>query len=161
MSENIIKRTTLIVRDAEKAANWYEQALGMKRWFDKPFTLSGVGLAAGKAGDETRLVIMQAGDPKIGMIGLLEWLKPRMEAPPVPKEVTFGAPVFVVESKDAMGVYERARDLGSHIHAEPHEWSVIGAADEKKDMLSVSVFDLDGYFYEINQVLKITPATTE
>ncbi|MEL7028347.1 MAG: VOC family protein [Pseudomonadota bacterium] len=153
-----IKRTTLIVRDAEAAANWYADVFGMTRWFDKPFTLSGVGLAAGKAGDETRLIIMQANDPKIGMIGLLEWINPRMEAPPIPTEVGFGMPIFVVESGDARGVGERARKLGSRIHAEPHEWTVVGAQNETKHMVSVSVFDLDGYFYEVNQVLKVEPA---
>ena len=29
-----VKRTTLLVRDAEKAAQWYEEVLGMRRWMD-------------------------------------------------------------------------------------------------------------------------------
>lgn len=153
-----IKRTTLIVRDAEAAAQWYEAVFGMRRWFDKPFTLSGVGLAAGKAGDETRLVIMQANDPVIGMIGLLEWVNPKMEAPPVPTSVSFGSPVFVVASEDATRVRDAAKARGSRIHADLHEWSVVGAAGETKHMLSVSVFDLDGYFYEVNQVLRVENA---
>jgi len=47
---NIIKRTTLMVRDVEKAAIWYETIFGMTRWMDVPFTLSGTQLAAGNFG---------------------------------------------------------------------------------------------------------------
>ena len=71
-----IKRTTVMVRDAEKAAQWYEDVLGMSRWMDTPFTLSGNQLASGRKGDQTRLVIMQAEHDEIGMIGLLQWIDP-------------------------------------------------------------------------------------
>ncbi|HQZ17892.1 MAG TPA: VOC family protein [Vicinamibacteria bacterium] len=149
---NIVKRTTLMVRDAEAAARWYEHVFGMKRWLDTPFTLSGIGLAAGKAGDRTRLVVMQCEDPVIGMIGLLEWVEPRMEAPEAPpRRVTFGAPIFVVASDDVRGVHARARALGGHIHADPYEWSFVDPAGVKKDMRACSFFDLDGYFYEVNE----------
>lgn len=157
---NEIKRTTLIVRDAERSAAWYENVLGMTRWFDKPFTLSGVGLAAGKAGDETRLVILKCKDPVIGMIGLLEWVNPKMDAPEVPTEVQFGMPIFVVTADDALDVYEKAKAAGTRIHAEPHDWEVVGANNETKQMRSVSVFDPDGYFFEVNQTLSVTEAAT-
>ena len=157
--DNQIKRTTLMVRDAERSAQWYQTVFGMTRWFDKPFTLSGVGLAAGQAGDETRLVILKCSDPVIGMLGLLEWVNPKMEAPKeIPTRVTFGMPIFVVTSDDAHGVYERAKAEGTHIHAEPHDWEVVGANDEIKTMRSVSVFDPDGYFYEVNETLSVKPA---
>lgn len=158
--DNQIKRTTLMVRDAERSAQWYQTVFGMTRWFDKPFVLSGVGLAAGKAGDETRLVILKCEDPVIGMLGLLEWVNPKMDAPAeIPTEVKFGMPIFVVTSDDALGVFERAKDQGTHIHAEPHDWEVIGASNETKSMRSVSIFDPDGYFYEVNQTLSVTPAS--
>jgi catechol 2,3-dioxygenase-like lactoylglutathione lyase family enzyme len=153
---DIVKRTTFMVRDAERAAQWYEQVFGMKRWMDVPFTLTGTQLAAGKAGDQTRLVIMQCEHESIGMIGLLEWVDPKMESPAeLPTEVKFGQPIFVVESKDARGAVERARQLGSRIHCEPRDWQVTGGDGKRKDMLGVSFFDLDGYFFEVNQVVKI------
>jgi catechol 2,3-dioxygenase-like lactoylglutathione lyase family enzyme len=151
---NIVKRTTLMVRDAEASARWYEYVFGMKRWLDTPFTLSGIGLAAGKAGDKTRLIVMQCEDPVIGMIGLLQWVEPPMEAPATPAQrVTFGAPIFVVASDDVRGVHARARTLGSHIHAEPYEWTFTDPAGVKKDMRACSFFDLDGYFYEVNETV--------
>jgi catechol 2,3-dioxygenase-like lactoylglutathione lyase family enzyme len=151
---NIVKRTTLMVRDAEASARWYEHVFGMKRWLDTPFTLSGIGLAAGKAGDKTRLIVMQCEDPVIGMIGLLQWVAPPMDAPEtLPQRVAFGAPIFVVASDDVRGVHARARTLGSHIHAEPYEWTFTDPAGVKKDMRACSFFDLDGYFYEVNETV--------
>lgn len=153
---DIIKRTTLMVRDGDRASNWYETVFGMTKWMDTPFTLSGTQLAAGKKGDQTRLIILKCQDDLIGMIGLLEWLDPKMDAPDeLPTEIQFGAPVFVVQSEDAKGAVERARSLGSRIHSEPREWQVTGADGRKKDMIGCSFWDLDGYFYEVNQVVKV------
>lgn len=150
-----IKRTTLAVRDAEKAATWYEQVFGMARWFDKPFTLSGKGIALGKKGDQIQLIILKANDPVVGMIGLMEWVEPKMQTPPVPTTLEFGAPVFVVSTEDCRGVFERAKALGSQIYSEPREWTVVGANNETKHMIGTSLFDLDGYFYEINQTVSV------
>ena len=154
---DILKRTTLMVRDAERAARWYEHVFGMSRWMDTPFTLSGTQLAAGMKGDKTRLVIMKAEHDEIGMIGLLQWVDPpRADAPAeLPTEIPFGTPIFVVASQDTAGAVERARAAGSRIHSEPSEWSVTGADGRVKDMLGASFWDLDGYFFEVNQVVRI------
>lgn len=157
---DIVKRTTLMVRDAERAARWYGAVLGMIRWMDTPFTLSGTQLAAGRKGDRTRLVIMKAEHDEIGMIGLLQWLHPPREDAPVelPREIAFGAPVFVVAAEDARATVERARAAGSHIHCEPRECSVTGADGRIKDMIGASFWDLDGYFFEVNQTVGIREA---
>ncbi len=149
---DLIKRTTLMVRDAERAALWYEDVFGMTRWMDVPFTLSGNQLAAGKQGDETRLIIMKAEDDVIGMIGLLEWVEPKQDAPSeLPTRIGFGAPIFVVAAEDCAGSVSRARAAGSHIYCTPHDWEVRGADGVMKRMIGASFFDLDGYFFEVNQ----------
>ena len=79
---NIIKRTTLFVRDIQVSRHWYEYVLGLTVWYDNEFILSGQGLAAGQAGDKTHLMILKCEDPVIGMIGLLQWIDPPMPAPP-------------------------------------------------------------------------------
>ncbi|MEL7298136.1 MAG: VOC family protein [Pseudomonadota bacterium] len=156
---DILKRTTLMVRDADRAKHWYESVFGMTAWMDVPFTLSGDQLAAGKKGDKTRLVILKCEHDTIGMIGLLEWLDPKQDAPAeLPTEITFGAPIFVVASEDAAGAVQRARDLGSRIHCEPHDWQVTGADGKVKDMIGCSFWDLDGYFFEVNQVVAVRDA---
>ena len=153
---DILKRTTFMVRDGERAAQWYEQVFGMKRWMDTPFTLGGAQLAAGNKGDRTRLIILKCEDAVIGMIGLLEWQEPKMEAPAeLPTRIQFGSPIFVMASNDARGAAERARALGSRVHCEPHEWEVTGADGKRKDMIGCSFFDLDGYFFEVNQIVKV------
>ncbi len=152
---NIIKRTTLIVRDMDASRRWYEYVMGMTVWMDTEVTLSGGGMAAGKEGDLTHLVIMRCADPTIGMIGLLQWVDPRLPAPEkIPTSVTYGNPTFVVGSDDVNTVYERATELGTHIHSAPREWSIRGQNGRMKYFLGLSLFDPDGYFYECNQLLR-------
>jgi len=153
---SIVKRTTLIVRDIERSVEWYKAVLGMQVWMDTDVELSGVGMAAGNPGDKTHLVILQCEDPVIGMIGLLQWVDPPLPAPAeIPTTVSYGNPTFVVESDDAEASYKAAMSLGTHVHADPHEWSIQGQDGRMKHFLSVSLFDPDGYFYECNQVLRI------
>ena len=154
---NIVKRTTLIVRDMQASKRWYEQVLGMRVWMDTEFVLSGQGLAAGQAGDRTHLAIMQAEHPSIGMIGLLQWLDPPWPAPPPPAEVAYGMPIFVVESDDAALVAKRAAEFGGRVFSPPREWSTRGAKGELKHFIGASVFDPDGHFFECNQVIRIDP----
>lgn len=151
---DIVKRTTLMVRDADAAARWYETVFGMTRWMYVPFTLSGTQLAAGKKGDKTRLVIMKAADDVIGMIGLLEWIDPKQDMPAeIPTRVAFGAPIFVVAAQDCRLTTERARAAGSYVHCEPHDWMVTGENGKPKALVGASFFDLDGYFFEVNQIV--------
>ncbi|MXY57810.1 MAG: VOC family protein [Gammaproteobacteria bacterium] len=152
---NMVKRTTLLVRDMAVSRRWYEYVLGMQVWMDTEFVLSGAGLAAGSAGDRTHLVIMRGEHDRLGMIGLLQWLEPPRSAPPPPTEVGYGMPVFVVESADAALVAQRAEELGTRVHCPPRVWSTRGARGELRHFIGVSVFDPDGHFFECNQVTAI------
>ena len=121
---------------------------------DTPFTLSGNQLAAGNKGDQTRLIILKCKDDLIGMIGLLEWIDPKQDAPAeLPTEIKFGAPIFVVATEDAEEAVRRAHALGSRIHCEPHHWTVTGADGNQKALIGCSFWDLDGYFFEVNQTV--------
>ena len=154
MATTTVKRTTLIVRDIEVSSKWYEEVLGMSLYYDDTITLGGKGMAAGKKGDVTHLKIYKCSDPVIGMIGLLQWIDPELPAPEeIPTKVDFGNPTFVVDTDNVDEVYKKALTLGTHIHSEPHEWSVRGADGNMINFITMSVFDPDGYFYEINQRL--------
>jgi catechol 2,3-dioxygenase-like lactoylglutathione lyase family enzyme len=149
---NIVKRTTLIVRDLDRSLAFYRDVLGFSVWYDDEIVLSGVGLAAGAAGDRTRLVILQAQDPVVGMIGLLQFTSPPL--PALAGERTrlgIGDVVFVVQTDDLAGVYRRLVDCGARIFAPPHEFRVRGADGADLCMTSLSCWDPDGYFYEINE----------
>ena len=154
MGNTIVKRTTLIVRDIKKSRAWYEQVLEMSAYYDDEVVLSGTGMAAGKKGDKTHLVILKCQDPVIGMIGLLQWIDPVWPAPEkIPSAVEYGMPTFVVDSDDCVALHERAVKLESVIHSEPHEWSIRGATGEMINFLGMSLFDPDGHFFEVNQRL--------
>ena len=154
MATTTVKRTTLIVRDIEISSKWYEEVLGMSLYYDDTITLGGKGMAAGKKGDVTHLKIYKCSDPVIGMIGLLQWIDPELPAPEeIPTKVDYGNPTFVVDTDNVDEVYKKALTLGTHIHSEPHEWSVRGADGNMINFITLSVFDPDGYFYEINQRL--------
>ena len=149
---DILRRTTLMVRDADRALAWYVGVFGMTVWMDTPFTLSGTQLAAGARGDRTRLVLLRCEHEWIGMIGLLQWIDPPQDAPAeLPTRIAFGAPIFVMAAQDAAATCERARALGSRIHSEPRDWTVTGADGREMAMIGCSFFDLDGYFFEVNQ----------
>lgn len=155
---NQIKRTTLMVRDMERALEFYRDVLGGKVWFDRPFTLDGGGLPIGKKGDKLRLCIIQFEHNQIGMIGLMEFLDPVMPAPEVTYDLSYGRPVFVVVPEDAQAIYDRAIARGFKTRGEPKAWSTTGAKGETKHFLSTFLWDGDGHFFECNQVIRIEPA---
>ena len=152
---NYVKRTTLMVRDMDRSLEFYKDVLGATIWFDRPFTLSGGGLPIGKKGDVLRLVIVKFEHDEIGMLGLMEFLEPRMPAPDVTYDLGYGRPVFVIVADDAKGIYERAIDKGFKVRGEPRIWSTTGAKGETKHFVSTNLWDSDGHFFECNQVTHI------
>jgi catechol 2,3-dioxygenase-like lactoylglutathione lyase family enzyme len=151
---NVLKRTTLIVRDAARSLAFYRDVLGMTVWYDDEIVLSGHGLAAGAPGDRTRLVIMQAQDPVIGMLGLLQFTAPPLDAPARDRQcLAIGDVVFVMQTDDVDAVHRRLADWGARVHAAPHAFEVRGADGHLVRMTSLSFWDPDGYFFEVNQRL--------
>ena len=153
MSKTIVKRTTLIVRDIKKSTQWYEEVLGMSIYYDGEVTLGGKGMAAGKKGDVTHLIILKCNDPVIGMIGLLQWVDPLWPAPEIPNEVNYGQPTFVLETDNLDDVHKKAIELNTKIFSEPHDWSIKGASGDMIKFIGMSFFDPDGHFFEVNQKL--------
>lgn len=149
---NFLKRTTLIVRDVERSMRFYRDVLGLDVWYDDEIVLSGQGLAAGAAGDRTRLVIMKALDPVVGMIGLLQWLEPPLPVPAAERgRLGIGDVVFVMQGDDVREVHRRLLAWGARVFAEPHRFEVRGADGAPVTMTSISFWDPDGYFFELNE----------
>ncbi len=149
---NVVKRTTLIVRDAARSLAFYRDVLGMSVWYDDEIVLGGVTLPVGARGDRTRLVIMRAQDPVIGMIGLLQFTAPALPAPTAERTTLgIGDVVFVMQTDDVEAVHARLREWGARIQAAPHAFEVRGADGSQLRMTTLSFWDPDGYFFEINQ----------
>lgn len=151
MNSPLVKRTTLIVRDVNRSVAFYRDVLGLSVWYDDEIVLSGTGLAAGGKGDRTRLVIMKADDPVIGMIGLLEFTEPRLPEPATRTRLGIGDTVFVLQGKNVASVHQRAIDFGVRIHAAPHRFEVRGADGRMISMTSLSLWDPDDFFIEYNE----------
>lgn len=150
--QDIVKRTTLVVRSVERSKAFYRDVLGMSVYYDDEIELGGVGLPGTSKGDRTHLVIMKCADPVIGMIGLLEFTDPRRPEPAAPKRsLGIGDIVFVMQGTDAQGVYQRLQAFGARIQAAPHPYEVKGADGRLLKMTMVSFWDPDDYFIEYNQ----------
>ncbi len=147
----LVKRTTLIVRNCNRSVTFYRDVFGLTVWYDDQLELGGVGLAAGKKGDKTHLVILRAQDAQVGMIGLLEFTEPRMPDAPRRERLGIGDVVFVLQGDDAQGVYRRAIRFGARIYAPPHPYTVRGADGKVLSMTTVSLWDPDDYFIEYNE----------
>lgn len=148
----VVKRTTVIVRDIDRARAFYRDVLGFTVWYDRDFEFSGGGFPGTARGDRCRLVIVEARDPQIGKIGLLQYLVPTVAPPPV--DLTFLGPgriVFVGEVDDVAALHARLIAAGATIATPPHRFDVVGADGKPKWMQRICFFDPDGNFFEFSE----------
>jgi hypothetical protein len=90
----------------------------------------------------------------IGMLGLLQFVVPPLAAPAAERQrLAVGDVVFVMQTDDADDVYRRLADWGARVHAAPHAFEVRGADGQLLRMTTLSFWDPDGYFFEVNQRL--------
>lgn len=146
-----IRRTTLIVRDVDRSLAFYRDAMGMDLWYDQQMTVGGQVLPAGTPGAKVRVAILKGHDNVVGMLGIMAFLDPPIEVPPVPdRPLRIGDVIFVAGAKDVHAVHRRIVAAGGRVHAPPTADSVPGPAGETITMTTMSFFDPDGYFFELN-----------
>jgi len=148
-----IKRTTVVVRDIEISKAFYRDVLGFKVWFDQEFVFSGNGFPKTKPGDTCQLVIMEARDPEIGKVGLLQYTKPMLPPAPLPDMIGYGNIVFVGDVDSVDDTYAAVLKAGAKIAAPPHLFEVTGADGKMKSMKRVCFFDPDGVMFELSSPL--------
>jgi catechol 2,3-dioxygenase-like lactoylglutathione lyase family enzyme len=154
MSDVIVRRTTLVVRDIERSVAFYRDVLGLSVFYDSELELSGQVMPIASAGAKCHLVIMQAEDPWIGMIGLMQITDPPEPDPgPYRQRLSIGDIAFVMASDDTRAVFERVRASGVQLIAEPAETSFPKPGGGEIRVITSSFFDPDGYFIEVNQHL--------
>ncbi|MEN0051261.1 MAG: VOC family protein [Bacteroidota bacterium] len=154
MDIGILKRTTFIVANAEKAAAFYQAVFGWTIWYDNVLKADYRFPPSGAADQsEVRLIILQAKDPKLGKLGLLEYLNPPFDTGHLTErtKVRVGEPILVIESEDIEGVYERAMVNGANVITPPVDWYV-PTPDGKSSihLRTVSLFDPFGIYMEVS-----------
>ena len=153
MSDTVIKRTTLIVRDAEKSIAFYRDVIGMKEYYNQTMPVGGIIIPVGDGEAQVHLGIMEGTSPDVGKIGMLEWTDPALPDPgPYRKRLGIGDLIFVTETDDMVALYERLLDCPDcKIHCHPHDWQVpLPDGSGFKDLTTMSFFDPDGFFFEVN-----------
>ncbi|MCB2107541.1 MAG: VOC family protein [Rhodobacteraceae bacterium] len=147
----VIKRTTLICRNATRMMEFYRDVLGWRVDYDAKLKLSGGIIPCGKAGDEVQLYIMGGPDKDIAKIGLLEWINPRLPDPGPPKDrVGIGDIVLVADVPDMAGLAKKiAAFPGTKIHCSPEDDTFPDPRGEGTiEYSSMTFFDPEGFFYE-------------
>lgn len=154
MDVGIFKRTTFLVRDAEVSAAFYRDVFGWTIWYDNSLACDARFPPSGASdGAEVRLIILEAQDPKLGKLGLLEYKDAPFDTGALTQrtKVRNGEAVLVIESKDIEGVYDRAVAAGGTVITKPVDWYVPAPnGHDKIHLRTVSMFDPNGIYLEIS-----------
>lgn len=152
-----VRRATIIVRDMEASLKLYRDVIGMVVNYDAVLPTSGVALPAGTPGAKARLVLLNANDPFIGWVGLMQWVDPPLPDPgPYPRRMGPGGVVLVLNTDDVPGRCAAARSVpGVTFTAEPRlqEYPGRNGAPPIR-VMGCNFFDPDGILIEMNQLLK-------
>jgi catechol 2,3-dioxygenase-like lactoylglutathione lyase family enzyme len=155
-----LRRTTLIVRDMETSLRFYRDALDLKVAYDQVIRTPRDAPDDAAAERSLRLVLLQANDDFIGMIGLIQYYKPLRPVPAARIEpFSIGSMVFVFNVKDAAGRFAEARKVpGVRVIEEPAPTTYPGYGGQGTIPVTVSVLtDPDGYVVELNELLVDKP----
>lgn len=148
------RRTTLVVRNIDASLKLYRDILGMKVIYDQP-----IRTPAGKPDAETdrirRLVFLRANDTYIGVLGLLEYQKPRKSRPVNRLAFEPGTSVQLFATTDLEAKFEAARQVpGVEALSAPRlvnypNYDGTGTIPVRVSILS----DPDGFILEVNEPL--------
>lgn len=153
---NLLRRTTFIVADAQRSASFYESVFGWTRFYDHALTAKAGFPPVGPRDEPVKLVLLKAQDPQIGMLGFLQYVEAPFDTavPSKRTRVRMGEPILVIQTEDVHGIHARAVAAGATIATPPTDWQVPSPDGRSVIRLrSMSMFDPDGIYSEINQHL--------
>lgn len=151
-----LRRTSLIVSDIDESLKLYRDILGFQVNYDANVTMSGVALPAGEPGAEARLVLISSNDSWVGWIGLLQWLDPVLPSPEEPRRrLGVGDMLLVFNTEKVDEHCDAAAELdGVFMTAEASNTTYPARAGGDPIVVRTCyLFDRDGNFMELNQVL--------
>ncbi len=149
-----LRRTTLVVNDVEASLAFYRDALGMRVIYDNM-----VNTPAGASNEDAervrRLVFLRANDDYVGIVGLLQYVRPEVEKVDL-TDAAFkrGTVVLVFNSDELETSFAKATTLeGVTVLSEPSlvSYPSYDGSSEIRVMVSV-VQDPDGFVVELNQL---------
>jgi len=151
-----VRRTTLVVRSVDRALAFYRDALGLKVVYDQEIVRPPRPDDAAQSERRMRLALLRANDDFVGVIGLLEYTAPRLPEPALePQRPGIGDVILVINAADLDQRFEKVRATpGVRVATEPYLTSY--PAPDGKGTIPVrfsAVWDPDGYFVELNQLL--------
>ena len=152
MTDTILKRTTLVCRDADRMKEFYEQVFGWTVSYHAEMELSGGILPCGNPGDRVKLYIMEGADKDIAKIGLLEWLDPKLPDPgPPTHQLGIGDIVLVADVPDMDSLIKKVEAFdGAKVHYPPEDGEFPNPRGEGMiEYCSAHIFDPEGFFYEL------------
>jgi catechol 2,3-dioxygenase-like lactoylglutathione lyase family enzyme len=157
-----VRRTTLIVRNVDRSLAFYRDALGLKLVYDREIIRPGRENDPPGTQRRMRLALLRANDDFVGVVGLLEYTSPRL--PDVPNEAErpgVGEVILVINAKDLDQRFERVRATpGVRVASEPQLTDYPSPDGKGTIPVRVSaVWDPDGYFIELNQILGTAAGT--
>lgn len=151
-----LRRTTLVVRDMDASLKFYRDALGMRVAYDHVIRSPRDAKDDASAERSLRLVLLRANDDYIGMLGLMEYIKPARTPRPAKTTTTLdpGDIVLVFNTQGLKEKFEKAKALGVQIDEAPHPTTY--PSYDGKGVINVmfsAFYDPDGNYVELNEVL--------
>ena len=150
------RRTTLVVRDIDTSLKFYRDALGMQVIYDNAIRTPRDAASDAEAERASRLVFLRANDDYVGIVGLLQYVKPpRRAANQGLEPFTPGSTVFLFNAHDLETTFAKARDVtGVRVLATPTKTRYPSYDGKGHIDVMVSVLtDPDGFVVELNQLL--------
>ncbi len=150
-----LRRTTLVVADIERSLEFYRDALGMAVIYDNLILTPRGAAGVDDAERALRLVMVRANDDYIGIVGLLQYYKPRKERIDL-TDASFmeGTSVLLFNVEDLTSTFARAAAVeGVVVIDEPMPVSYPsydGAGTI--DVIVSTLQDPDGFTIELNQL---------
>lgn len=149
---SVLKRTTFLVADAERAAWFYEQVFGWSRWYDNCLPVRAGIPPAAPDGAPAKLTMLRARDSAIGMLAFMQYVEPPFDIGTLSgrTRVRNGEAMLVIETEEIDAVHERAREAGASIVVQPTEWEVPAPGSGSSLRLrTMTLFDPNGIFLEV------------
>jgi catechol 2,3-dioxygenase-like lactoylglutathione lyase family enzyme len=148
-----LRRTTLVVRDIDASLPLYRDGLGLRVIYDQRIG-GGTNADGSERPATTRLVLLRANDTFIGALGLMQRLDIGPQPDPVFERAMPGDPILVFNAKDLDARWTTIKALpGVRVHTEPNRVEYPGPGGSTIPVMFSAVFDPDGNFIEINQLL--------